>query len=103
MRQYSKSNSLDDILDDFYKSKINYLKQPSPPIAVFNTININNRSGRKLLLNTAFTFGIILMIGIFLLTAGDKTELAKIMESAIKKTNVIEHIRSGSNNMFEFF
>ena len=101
MRLFNKNNSMDNILNEYYEIKGTHIKHNIPPLAVNNIIKIDTGYRRRLFINTAFTCGIIVMSGIFLLTAGNQTDLAIIMEKVIENTNVIEHIRSGSENMFE--
>jgi len=101
MRLFNQKDSMDNILNEYYDIKETHLKHNIPPLAVNNIIRIDTDYGKRLFINTAFTCGIIVMSGIFLLTAGNQTELAIIMEKVIENTNVIEHIRSGSENMFK--
>ncbi len=101
MRLFNKNNSMDNILNEYYEIKGTHIKHNIPPLAVNNIIKIDTGYGRRLFINTAFTCGIIVMSGIFLLTAGNQTDLAIIMEKVIENTNAIEHMRSGSKNMFE--
>jgi len=101
MKLFNKKNSMDNMLNEYYETKENHLKQSIPVLSVINIVKMDTDSSRRVLINTAFTFGIVIMSGIFLLSADTKTELAKLMEIVIENTNIIEHIRSGSNNMFE--
>ena len=101
MRLFNKRDSIDNILNEYYELKETHLKHNIPPLTVNNIIRLNTDYRKRLFINTAFTCGIIVMSGIVLLTAGNQTGLAIIMEKAIENTNVIEHIRSRTENMFE--
>lgn len=101
MKLSNKNDNIEKILNEYYKTKEAHLKQNIPSLQVVNIIRIDTAPGKRLLINTAFTCGIVIMSGIFLLTAGNQSELAILMENVFENTNVIEHIRSGSNNMFE--
>lgn len=101
MRLFKRNDNIDNILKDYYKINEDYAKQNIPSLPTVNIIKIDITPGRRLLINTAFTFGIILLSGIVLLTAGNKTEMEILMGKIIENTDVIEHIRSGSSNMFE--
>ena len=101
MKLFNKDNSLDNTINEYYRTKGNHLKHNIPPLKISNIIKTDTGYGRRLFINTAFTCGIIVMSGIFLLTAGNQTELEIIIKKVIENTNVIEHIRSGSINMFE--
>ncbi len=101
MKLFNKKNSMDNILNDYYETKESHLKHDIPVLSAVNIVKMDTGSRRRLFINTAFTCGIIAMSGIFLLTADTKTGLAIVMEKVIENTDVIEHIRSGSINMFE--
>jgi hypothetical protein len=101
MRLFNKNENMDNILKDYYKSKENHLKHNIPSLPVINIIKISETPGKKLLINFAFSAAITIMSGIFILKAGSKTEMELLLEKVIENTDIIEHIRSGSINMFE--
>ena len=101
MKLFNNNDNIENILNEYYKTKENHLKNNIPDLSAINIVKMNTGSSRRFLINTAFTCGIIIMSGLFLLTAGDQSELATVMETVIENTNVIEHIISGSINMFE--
>ena len=101
MKLFNQNNKTENILNEYYEIKINHLRQNIPSLPVINIIGLDTTPGKRLFFNTAFTCGIVIMSGIVLLTAGNQSELTIVMEKAIENTNAIEHIRSGSINMFE--
>jgi hypothetical protein len=96
-----KKNNMENLLNEYYRTKQNQLRKNRPILPGQNILIFNRNKKNRFQINTVFTFGIVLMCGFFILTTGKQTEMAVIIEKALENTNVIEHIRSGSINMFE--